>query len=93
MQKDVKKVVFCSGKIYYDLLEHRKEKGIKDTAIVRVEQLYPFPGKQLNKIVGKYRNANKWQWVQEEPENMGGWGYIIKCFKNISLELDRKSVV
>jgi len=72
----VKKVIFCSGKIYYQLVTRRQQVGSSDTAIVRVEQLYPFPEQMLRKIVGRYKKAASWLWVQEEPENMGAWQFI-----------------
>ncbi len=73
---EVRRVVFCSGKVYYDLL-HRKEKLIaRDVALVRIEQLHPLPYDQIKKIVSKYKNALLHIWVQEEPENMGPWYYI-----------------
>ena len=73
--KDVKRLVICSGKIYYDLLEVQLKKKIKDTALVRLEQLHPFPEKQVRAIFKKYKNA-KVVFVQEEPANMGYWSYI-----------------
>jgi 2-oxoglutarate dehydrogenase E1 component len=73
--KEVKRVVLCSGKIYYDLLESQQKRKSKDTAIVRVEQLHPFPEKQIKAILKKYKDA-KVGWVQEEPANMGPMSYI-----------------
>lgn len=73
--KDVKKVLFCSGKVYFDLLDEQKKKKSKDVAIVRVEQIYPWPQKQINAILKKYNNP-KLVWVQEESKNMGAWSYI-----------------
>ena len=83
---DVKKIAFCSGKIYYDLAEHRMKTGVKDTAVVRVEQLYPLPQKQLSAIVAKYKNAKEFLWVQEEPENMGGWSHMLRVFRDVKLD-------
>jgi 2-oxoglutarate dehydrogenase E1 component len=71
-----KKVIFCSGKIYYQLIARQQQISAADTAIVRVEQLYPFPEQMLKKIVGRYKKAASWLWVQEEPENMGAWQFI-----------------
>jgi 2-oxoglutarate dehydrogenase E1 component len=71
-----KKVIFCSGKIYYQLIARRQQISEGDTAIVRLEQLYPFPEEALGKVIGKYPKATTWVWVQEEPENMGAWQYI-----------------
>ena len=72
----VKTVIFCSGKIYYPLLGRRQENKAADVAIIRVEQLYPFPEKELRAVIGRYKKAAAWTWVQEEPENMGAWAYI-----------------
>ena len=79
---DVKRVLFCSGKIYYDLLEKQQVDKRKDVAIVRLEQLYPTPHNQLNTIRIRYKNATEYVWVQEEPENMGAWPYIARKFRN-----------
>ncbi|GAB4231939.1 MAG: 2-oxoglutarate dehydrogenase E1 component [Ekhidna sp.] len=73
--KEVKKVLFCSGKVYFDLLEEQKKKKAKNVAIVRVEQIYPWPQKQIDAILKKYNNP-KLVWVQEEPRNMGAWSYV-----------------
>jgi 2-oxoglutarate dehydrogenase E1 component len=73
--KDVQRVILCSGKIYYDLLEVQQKKKIKDAAIIRLEQLHPFPEKQFGAALKKYKNA-KLLWVQEEPANMGALSYI-----------------
>lgn len=73
--KKIKRVIFCSGKVYYSLDEYRKQSDIKDTAIVRVEQLYPFPEKQVYAILKQFENATP-LWVQEEPRNMGAWPYL-----------------
>jgi len=69
----VKRVVFCSGKVYYDLLERRREQSIDDVAIVRLEQLYPFPYREMEAAVGRYSNAKEYVWCQEEPRNQGSW--------------------
>jgi 2-oxoglutarate dehydrogenase E1 component len=71
----VKRVVLCSGKVYYDLLTERRERGVKDIAIVRLEQLYPFPAKSLKTAIEGYTNADV-VWCQEEPENNGGWTFV-----------------
>ncbi|MEN9951315.1 MAG: hypothetical protein RLY85_2067 [Bacteroidota bacterium] len=68
--KNVEKVLFCSGKIYFDLIDYRQQQGITDTAVVRVEQIYPLPVEQLQKLHTHFGNA-QWRWVQEEPLNMG----------------------
>ncbi|MBY0244827.1 MAG: 2-oxoglutarate dehydrogenase E1 component [Sphingobacteriaceae bacterium] len=72
----VKRVVFCTGKIYYELLEAQKNNDA--VALVRVEQLYPTPLDQMEKIYAKYKNAEEAYWVQEEPENMGFWPYLLR---------------
>ena len=73
----VKRVVFCSGKVYYDLYQKRAEKETDDVAIVRIEQLYPFPRQAYAEQIAKYPNAEEIVWCQEEPENQGAW-YQIK---------------
>ena len=72
----VKRVIFSTGKVYYDLINFRAEQSIGDTAIVRIEQLYPLNDKVLAKICARYPNAVKWVWCQEEPQNMGAWNFI-----------------
>ena len=81
----VKRVVFCSGKIYYDLLARKEELEARDIALVRIEQLHPFPKEQLQLVLDRYKNALLHLWVQEEPENMGAWKYIRGMFKGVSL--------
>jgi 2-oxoglutarate dehydrogenase E1 component len=77
--KAVKKVLLCTGKIYFDLLDKQEKDNRKDVAIIRIEQLHPFPTNKVNAEIAKYKNA-KIYWVQEEPENMGYWTYIIREF-------------
>jgi 2-oxoglutarate decarboxylase len=72
----VKRVLLCSGKVYYDLVAAREAKGITDTAIVRVEQLYPLPADEVREVLGRYPNAEDHVWVQEEPANQGAWTFI-----------------
>ena len=79
----VKKVLFCSGKIYFDLAEKQQKTGRKDTAIIRVEQLYPLPLRQLEELYRKYSKAT-WFWVQEEPLNMGAASYLQMNLKSIN---------
>lgn len=79
----VKKVLFCSGKIYFDLAERQQKENRKDTAILRVEQLYPLPVKQLEALYAKYNRAT-WFWVQEEPLNMGAASYLQMNLKSIN---------
>ena len=85
---DVKRVLYCSGKIYYDLLEKQQVDKRKDVAIIRVEQLYPTPYEQLDSIRLKYKKANAHVWVQEEPENMGVWPYIVRKFRRSEFDFD-----
>src|SRR5215217_8259482 len=75
---DVTRVLFCSGKIYYELLEKQQKDEIKHVAIVRVEQLYPTPLAQMEGVYKRYKNAEDVVWVQEEPENMGAWPYLLR---------------
>lgn len=82
--KDVKKVVLCTGKVYYDLLEGAQKRKTKDVAIVRLEQLHPFPEKQLNTVLKKYKGA-KLTWVQEEPSNMGYWSFILRYMTGLDV--------
>ncbi|MFD6550280.1 multifunctional oxoglutarate decarboxylase/oxoglutarate dehydrogenase thiamine pyrophosphate-binding subunit/dihydrolipoyllysine-residue succinyltransferase subunit [Streptomyces sp. NPDC058398] len=72
----VRKVVFCAGKLYYDLEAERKKRGSTDTAIIRIERLYPLPGAELQAEIAKYPNAEKYLWAQEEPANQGAWPFI-----------------
>ncbi len=69
----VTRLVLCSGRVYYDLLERREESGLDNVALVRVEQLYPFPWRLLREEVARYPNANEFVWCQEEPQNQGAW--------------------
>ncbi len=83
--KKVKRVLLCTGKIYYELLERQQSTARKDLAIVRVEQLYPMPEKQLAAIYDKYKGA-EFCWVQEEPKNMGAWLYLLRWDNNMHLK-------
>ncbi len=73
---NVSRVIFCTGKVFYDLMDYRQEHGVEDTAIIRIEQLYPFHREMVEAIVGQYQNASQFVWCQEEPLNMGAWSYI-----------------
>ncbi len=89
--KDVKKVVLCSGKVYYDLLEGQQKKKVKEVALVRMEQLHPFPEKQLNAVLKKYKGA-RLVWSQEEPANMGCLSYIQRMMPGQAMEfISRKA--
>ncbi|MFD8994973.1 multifunctional oxoglutarate decarboxylase/oxoglutarate dehydrogenase thiamine pyrophosphate-binding subunit/dihydrolipoyllysine-residue succinyltransferase subunit, partial [Streptomyces abikoensis] len=72
----VRKVVFCSGKVYYDLDAERQKRGVTDTAIIRLERLYPLPGEELQAEIAKFKNAESYIWAQEEPANQGAWPFI-----------------
>ena len=74
----IDRVVVCSGKVYYDLLEQKEKDQNTNVALVRLEQLYPFPENQLSELQKKYKNATDWVWLQEEPVNMGAWSYILR---------------
>jgi 2-oxoglutarate dehydrogenase E1 component len=78
---EVRRLVFCSGKIYYDLLERKEELNARDIALVRLEQLHPFPTNQIAAIRKKYKNVLLTLWVQEEPQNMGAWRHVQHEFK------------
>jgi 2-oxoglutarate dehydrogenase E1 component len=79
----IRKVLFCSGKVYFDLAERQQKENKKDTAIVRLEQLYPLPLKQLEELYRKYSKAT-WFWVQEEPLNMGAASFLQMNLKSIN---------
>jgi 2-oxoglutarate dehydrogenase E1 component len=72
----VKKIVFTSGRLYYDLEKYREENNLTDVAIVRMEQIYPIAIKQINKILKKYKNYTQLIWAQDEPKNMGVWPFL-----------------
>ncbi|MEW7984233.1 MAG: 2-oxoglutarate dehydrogenase E1 component [Candidatus Thiodiazotropha sp.] len=74
--KKVQRLIMCSGKVYYELLETRRSRGLEDVAIIRLEQLYPFPQEDFDKIVTRYKNAKMFIWCQEEPQNQGAWDQI-----------------
>ena len=86
--KKAKKLIFCTGKVYYDLAKAREEAGkTKDIAIVRIEQLYPFPQKEVEKLIADYKAAKDVLWVQEEPENMGYWRFVMANLRRSPIEL------
>ena len=72
----VNKVVLCTGKIYYELLAEKEKQNADSIAIIRIDQIYPFPKEQTKEILAQYKNANTYLWVQEEPANMGAWEFI-----------------
>jgi 2-oxoglutarate dehydrogenase E1 component len=83
---DVTRVLFCSGKIYYELLEKQQTDKITNVAIVRLEQLYPLPLQQMEAIYNSYPNAAEALWVQEEPENMGAWPFLLRKLRKTSFD-------
>ncbi len=86
----IRRAVFCSGKIYYDLVEAREAKKINDVALIRLEQLYPFPKVELKSELEKYKNAEV-IWCQEEPKNMGAWKFVEELIEEVLVELKHKS--
>ncbi|TLY83717.1 MAG: 2-oxoglutarate dehydrogenase E1 component [Gammaproteobacteria bacterium] len=72
----VRRVVFCSGKVYFDLLKARRNQTLREVALVRIEQLYPFPSEEYQAVLGRYANAREVVWCQEEPQNQGAWYQI-----------------
>jgi len=77
-------IIFCSGKIYYQLLQRREELTESNKTILRLEQFYPFPEKQIKTMLKSYQKAKTFSWVQEEPENMGGWSFVRHRLENIT---------
>ena len=86
-KKDVKTLVFCTGKFYYDITAERENNGRKDVAVVRIEQLFPFPAEQLKEIIAKYPNADDYVWAQEEPRNMGAYSFMLMNFDLVKWRL------
>ncbi len=86
----VRRVVLCTGKVYYDLLQTREDKNIDDVAIIRIEQLYPWPKETLAKELAKYKNAEI-VWCQEEPANMGAWTFVDRRIEYALEDLDIKT--
>jgi len=72
----VERLILCTGKVYYELLEARRARGLEGVAIVRLEQLYPFPQEQFDRVIGHYPNVSEYIWCQEEPQNQGAWDQI-----------------
>lgn len=87
--KNIKRVVLCSGKVYYDLLAERRERKIKNVMILRMEQLYPFPSKSLTEELKQYPNAEI-IWCQEEPRNMGSWHFINEKIEDVLVNMKHK---
>ncbi len=88
----VRRLVFCSGKVYFDLLKARRAAGLKDVAIVRIEQLYPFPSQAYEAVLRRYPAASEIIWCQEEPQNQGAW-YQIRHRLEDALQKDRQQLL
>lgn len=86
-KKKVKTLVFCSGKFYYDILAEREKLERNDVALVRIEQLFPLPIEQLQKIIASYPNADDYVWAQEEPKNMGAYSFLLMNFDLVKWRL------
>ncbi len=91
-KKKVTSLVFCTGKFYYDLLERREENGREDVALVRLEQLFPLPLKKIQEIIKTYPKVTDYVWAQEEPRNMGAWGYMLMNFDLVKLRVASRNV-
>ncbi|HSE17865.1 MAG TPA: multifunctional oxoglutarate decarboxylase/oxoglutarate dehydrogenase thiamine pyrophosphate-binding subunit/dihydrolipoyllysine-residue succinyltransferase subunit, partial [Pyrinomonadaceae bacterium] len=89
----VTRVVLCSGKVYYDLIEARKKIEGRNVAVVRLEQLYPFPAQSIRETLAKYPNAKELVWAQEEPQNMGGWTFVHERLENLLPACERPKYV
>ena len=85
--ENVHKLVFCSGKFYYELLEERDKTGREDIALLRIEQLFPLHEEKIQKAIQRYPNAKTYVWAQEEPKNMGAWSYLLQRFNLVKLEV------
>ena len=83
----IEKLVLCSGKIYYELLAKKEELNCENVALVRFEQLYPIQNDKIEEIFEKYKNRKQLLWVQEEPENMGAWTYILRNFRDTGIQV------
>jgi 2-oxoglutarate dehydrogenase E1 component len=84
----VRKIVFCTGKVYYDLLAAREARKATDVALVRLEQIYPMPYEDIKQQVARYQPGVKLIWCQEEPRNMGAWRFLSSRMRNIGLPLE-----
>ena len=85
--KNVKKLVFCMGKFYYDLLEEREILEREDVALVRIEQLFPLHLEKIQKVIDRYPNVENYVWAQEEPRNMGAWSFMLERFDLVKLNV------
>jgi 2-oxoglutarate dehydrogenase E1 component len=86
-KKKVKKIVLCTGKMYYEMLEEREKREVNDMALIRLEQLYPFPTKALEKALKGYDKKASLIWAQEEPENMGAWTYMLRTLRHKQVDV------
>ncbi|MEE2699699.1 MAG: 2-oxoglutarate dehydrogenase E1 component [Pseudomonadota bacterium] len=93
----IKKLILCSGKVYFDIAAERDKKKVRDVYILRVEQLFPFPNKALSEEIARFKNLNEIIWCQEEPQNMGSWNFISepleKTLKSINAPVTRPEFV
>lgn len=89
--KNITRIIFCSGKVYYDLLDQKVKNQLSNVAIIRVEQLYPFPSEPIKKVLQLYGQAEV-IWCQEEPKNMGAWGFVGPLFEEILLQQKHRSM-
>jgi 2-oxoglutarate dehydrogenase E1 component len=87
---DVHRVVLCTGKVYYDLLAERRDRGLRDVAIMRLEQLYPFPERTLAFALKRFTKAHI-VWCQEEPENMGAWSFVDRRIERVLTALKHRA--
>jgi 2-oxoglutarate dehydrogenase E1 component len=85
--ENVKKLVFCSGKFYYDLLEERENLGREDIALVRIEQLFPLHKEKIQQVIDRYPAIEEYIWAQEEPKNMGAWSFMLQRFELVNLNV------
>ncbi len=84
---NTERLILCTGKVYYELLEEKKKKSLDHNAIVRIEQLFPLPVSQIREVAGRYPNVKDWVWVQEEPVNMGAWPFLKLHFSELDLRV------
>ena len=87
---NVRRVIVCSGKVYYDLVDYRREKKITDMAVIRLEQLYPFPHADFKREIAQYPAATEIVWCQEEPQNQGAW-YRLRAY--LRGDIDEKQLL
>jgi len=83
----VRRVLMVSGKLYYDLAKRKATENREDVAVVRLEQVYPLPVEQIKALQSKYKNAQDWRYVQDEPENMGAWSFLLRKLRFLPLDV------